>query len=78
MAEVRFPLLAFRLQEAAVRICSTKYVFLNISQNSQESTCTGVSSLKKLRASSLELYQKILQSSCFPVNFVKCLRTVIL
>ena len=58
MAEVRFPLLALRMQEAAVRICSTKYVFLNISQNSQESTCTGVSSLIKLYTSSLELYQK--------------------
>ena len=65
MAEVRFPLLAFRLQEAAVRICSTKYVFLNISQNSQESTCTGVSSLKKLRASSLEFIKKYSRAVVF-------------
>ena len=65
MAEVRFPLLAFRLQEAAVRICSTKYVFLNISQNSQESTCTGVSSLKKLRAFSLEFIKKYSRAVVF-------------
>ena len=29
--------------EAAVRICSSKWVFLRISQYSQENTCVGVS-----------------------------------
>ena len=29
--------------EEAVRICSAKYAFLKISQNSQENACTGIS-----------------------------------
>ena len=35
--------------KAAVRRCSTKEVFLKISQYSQESTCVGVSFLIKLQ-----------------------------
>ena len=35
--------------EAAFRRCSSKYVFLKISQYSQENTCIGVSFLIKLQ-----------------------------
>ena len=35
--------------EAAARRCSVKYVFLEISQNSQENTCARVSFLIKLK-----------------------------
>ena len=43
--------------KAAVQTCSVKKVFLEISQNSQENTCT-------------RLWHR-----CFPLNFVKFLRT---
>ena len=46
------------------RRCSVKKMFLKILQNSQENTCTRVSLLKKR-----------LWHWCFPVNFVKYLRT---
>ena len=39
--------------EAVVQRCSVKEVFLEISQNSQENTCTRVSFLIKLQASFL-------------------------
>ena len=51
--------------EAVVQRCSGKKVFLEISQNSQENTCTRVSFLLKTR----------LWHRCFSVNFVKFLRT---
>ena len=38
--------------------CSVKKVFIVILQNSQENTCARVSSLLKLQASGLQLYQK--------------------
>ena len=41
--------------EAVAWRCSVKKVFLKISQNSQENTCTRVS-LIKLQASTLHLY----------------------
>ena len=47
------------------RRCSVKKVFLKISQNSQENTCDRVSFLIKLQVC----------HRCFPVNFVKFLRT---
>ena len=50
--------------EAVTRRCSVKKVFLKISQNSQENTSARFSLLKK------RLWQ-----TCFPVNFVKFLRT---
>ena len=46
-------------------------LFLKISQNSRENACIGVSFLIKLQALGL-------QHRCFPVNFVKFLRTTFL
>ena len=57
--------------EAVIRWCSVEKVFLKISQNSQENTCTRVSS----RLRSTTLLKKRLWHRCFPVNFVKFLRT---
>ena len=50
-----------------VQKCSVKNVFLKISQNTQENTCTRVSFSVKLK--------KILRHRCFPVNFAKFFRT---
>ena len=50
-------------------------VFLEISQNSQENTCARVSFLVKLQAASATLLKKRLWHRCFPVTFVKFLRT---
>ena len=50
--------------EAVVQRCSVKEVFLEISQTSHENTCIRVSFLKKS-----------LWDRCFPVSFVKFLRT---
>ena len=64
--------------EAVVQSCSVKKVFLEISQNSQENACSRVSFLIKLQASGLSpttLLKKRLWHSCFPVNFLKFLRT---
>ena len=61
------------LKEAVVQRCSVKKVFLEISQNSQENTCARVSFLIKLQAATL--LKKRLWHRCFPVNFVKFLRT---
>ena len=64
--------------EAVVQSCSVKKVFLEISQNSQENACSRVSFLIKLQASGLSpttLLKKRLWHRCFPVNFVKFLRT---
>ena len=61
--------------EAAVRRCSVKKVFLEISQNSQENTCARVSFLIKLQAWPATLLKKRLWHRCFPVNFAKFLRT---
>ena len=58
--------------EAVIQRCFVKKVFLEISQNSQESTCASVSFLIKLQA----LLKKKLWHRYFPVNFVKFLRTV--
>ena len=46
--------------EAVVQSCSTKKVFLKISQNSQVNTCARVSFLIKLQAWGLQLYYKTL------------------
>ena len=77
--------------EAAVQRCFVKKVFLEISQSSQENTYSRVSFLIPLQASlstplktkesiwSKErpkaLLKKRLWHRCFPVNFVKLLRT---
>ena len=55
-------------------MCSVKKVFLWISQNSQENTCAAVSFLIKLQRPAT-LIKKKLWYRCFPVNFVKFLRT---
>ena len=55
-----------------------KKLFLKTSQNSQENTCARVSFSIKLQASGLRpatLLKKRLWHTCFPVNFVKFLRT---
>ena len=41
--------------EAVVQRCSVKKLFLEISQNSQENTCAGVSCLMKLQVLDLQL-----------------------
>ena len=53
-----------------------KKVFLNILQNSKENTCARASFLIKLQASGLRpLLKKRLWLRCFPVDFVKFLKT---
>ena len=61
--------------EGPLRLCSVKKVFLEISQNSQKNTFVRASLLTKLQAWGLQLYFKKNKKSCFPVNFVKFLRT---
>ena len=65
----------FVLSEAVVQRCPVKQVFLKISKNSQESTCVRVSFLIKLLFSPAILLKRRLWHTCFPVNFVKFLRT---
>ena len=64
--------------EAGIQRCSVKNVLLEISQNSQENTCDGVSFLIKLQALGLRpaatLLKKRLWHRCFPVNFAKFIR----
>ena len=55
--------------------CSVKKVFLEILQNSQDSTCARVSFLIKLQAAPATLLKKRLQHRCFPGNFAKFLIT---
>ena len=57
--------------EAVARTYSVKKVFLKISQNSEENTCTRVSFLIKLKASGLQLYKKRDSSTGF---FLRILR----
>ena len=62
--------------KAAVRRCSFKTGDLFFLQNSQKNICVGVSSLIKLRASSLQHFAKkktSYQRMCFPVDFTKIL-----
>ena len=62
--------------EAVIERCSVKKVFLEISQNVQENNCATVSFWNKvvgLRAATL--FKKGLRHRCFPVNFVKFLKT---
>ena len=58
------------LWQAAVQSCSVKKFFSEISQNSQENTCAKFSVFNK------EI-QKVIWHRCFPVNFVKLLRTFV-
>ena len=66
----------FQELEALVQSCSVKKMSLKISQNSRENTCAKASFLIKLQGSAI-LLKKRLWHRCFPVNFVKSLRTLI-
>ena len=63
------------LLEVVVQRCSLKNLFLEIWQNSQENTCARFSFLIKLQAYITTLLKERLCHRCFPVNFVKFLRT---
>ena len=52
-----------------------KNLFLDISENSHQNTYATVSFLKQLQAESCNFIKKSFWHSCFPVNFVKFLRT---
>ena len=64
--------------EAATGGVLYKKVFLIISQNSQENTCTRVFFNKNATLGPETLLKKRLWYRCFPVNFVKFLRTLFL
>ena len=69
-------MLDFWQTEAVDQICSVKKFFFKISQNSQENTCARVSFLIKVAGlMPATLLKKRLWRRCFPVNFVKFLRT---
>ena len=55
--------------------CSVKKVFFEISQNSQEKTCARVSFLINFIKTLITLTLLKTRLRCFPVNFVKFLRT---
>ena len=57
------------------RSCSMKKVFLESSKNSQKNTCARVSFLIKQQTLACNFIKKRLWQRCFPVNFVKFLRT---
>ena len=59
------------LTEEVAQRCSSKKVFVEISQNSQENTCARFSFTLR-RAT---LLKKRLWHRCFPMNFAKFLRT---
>ena len=61
--------------KAVVQSCFVKKVFLEFSQNSQEKTCARVFFNKVAELKSAPLLKKRLWHRCFPVNFVKYLRT---
>ena len=58
-----------------LQVFSKKKLFLEISQNSQESTGARASYLIKLQARLATLFKKRLWHRCFPVNFAKFLIT---
>ena len=65
-----------KLSEAVFRRCSVEKLFLEISQNSQETNCARASFLeKRLALRPATLLKKRLWHRCFPVNFVKFVRT---
>ena len=67
--------LKVELSEAVARRCSVEKVFVELSQNLQESTCPRASFLIKLQASAS--LNKRLWHKCYLVNFAKFLRTPI-
>ena len=60
--------------EAVGQRRSVKKVFLEISENSREDTCARASFLIKLQAA-CNFIKTRLWDRCFPVNFLKFLRT---
>ena len=60
--------------EAVVRRCSSKYVFLNISQISQAKTVLETLLNKVADPQTCKFTKKRLQYRCFPVKFAKFLR----
>ena len=62
-----------KLYRSSHHRCSVKKVFLEISQKSQENTCSRVSFLIKLKAYATLLKERLCHR-CFPVNFVEFLR----
>ena len=66
----------FEPSEGVVWRCSAEKVFLEISQNSQQSTCARVSFFNKVAGlRRATLLKKRLWHRCFPVNSAKFLRT---
>ena len=61
---------AISVQKQSSRGVLLKKMFFEISKNSQENACARVSFLIKLQAWGWQLWRR-----CFPVNFVKFLRT---
>ena len=62
--------------EVVIQRCSVKMVFLEISHNSQENTCARDFFFDKVAGlRPAALLEKRLWHRCFPVNFVKFLRT---
>ena len=61
--------------EAVAQRCSVKKVFSEVWQNSQKNTCARVSFLIKMQAPPVALLKNRLWHRCFPVSFVKFLRT---
>ena len=59
--------------EAAVQRCSVKKMFLEISQNSQENTCTRGSFLIKLQVSGLKLFGRMFLDCCILIK-TNCLK----
>ena len=61
--------------EAAVHKCSSKQVFLDISQYSWGNNFVEVSFQKRCSGKWLQLIKKSLKHRCFPMNIVTFLRT---
>ena len=56
------------LLEAVAQRCSAKKVFLEISHNSQESTCVRVSFVTKLQTSGFETMAKVFSCEFFEIS----------
>ena len=65
-----------RMQKQPQEVFHKKKVFLKTSQNSRENTCARVSNLKSCSPRHATLSKKRLWHICFPVSFVKFLRTL--
>ena len=66
---VKYFYFSIQHSEAVVQMCSVKKVFLEISQNSHENTCTRVSFLIKLQTWGLQLYLKKSLAQVFSCEF---------